>query len=304
MTLSVTNETGNLESVIVGIANNNGGVPDLKNVYDPKSRINIIKGTYPEENNMVGELNNFVSILNSYNVDVYRPKLICNYNQIFTRDIGFVIDDKFVISNVLPARSKEIDAINYLFENIPNELIISLPNDAHIEGGDVILNYNKIYVGAYVKSDYSDYVTARTNLKGIEILKNYFPDKEVVLLELNKSNTDPKKNILHLDCCFQPVGSLYAIIHREGFSDSSQLNDLINDFGSDNCFFIDSAEMSEMMCNIFSINKSTVVSDIRFERLNNWMISRGIKVETLSFKEISKQEGLLRCSTLPLNRSL
>lgn len=304
MTLSVTNETGNLESVIVGIANNNGGVPDLKNVYDPKSRINIIKGTYPEENNMVGELNNFVSILNSYNVDVYRPKLIYNYNQIFTRDIGFVIDDKFVISNVLPARSKEIDAINYLFENIPNEFIISLPNDAHIEGGDVILNYNKIYVGAYVKSDYSDYVTARTNLKGIEILKNYFPDKEVVLLELNKSNTDPKKNILHLDCCFQPVGSLYAIIHREGFSDSSQLNDLINDFGSDNCFFIDSAEMSEMMCNIFSINKSTVVSDIRFQRLNNWMISRGIKVETLSFKEISKQEGLLRCSTLPLNRSL
>ena len=304
MTLSVTNETGNLESVIVGIANNNGGVPDLKNVYDPKSRINIIKGTYPEENNMVGELNNFVSILNSYNVDVYRPKLIYNYNQIFIRDIGFVIDDKFVISNVLPARSKEIDAINYLFENIPNELIISLPRDAHIEGGDVILNYNKIYVGAYVKSDYSDYVTARTNLKGIEILKNYFPDKEVVLLELNKSNTDPKKNILHLDCCFQPVGSLYAIIHREGFSDSSQLNDLINDFGSDNCFFIDSAEMSEMMCNIFSINKSTVVSDIRFQRLNNWMISRGIKVETLSFKEISKQEGLLRCSTLPLNRSL
>ena len=123
------------------------------------------------------------------------------------------------------------------------------------------------------------------------------------MLELNKSNTDPKKNILHLDCCFQPVGSLYAIIHREGFSDSSQLNDLINDFGSDNCFFIDSAEMSEMMCNIFSINKSTVVSDIRFQRLNNWMISRGIKVETLSFKEISKQEGLLRCSTLPLNRS-
>ena len=304
MTLSVTNETGNLESVIVGIANNNGGVPDLKNVYDPKSRINIIKGTYPEENNMVGELNNFVSILNSYNVVVYRPKLIYNYNQIFIRDIGFVIDDKFVISNVLPARSKEIDAINYLFENIPNEFIISLPNDAHIEGGDVILNYNKIYVGAYVKSDYSDYVTARTNLKGIEILKNYFPDKEVVLLELNKSNTDPKKNILHLDCCFQPVGSLYAIIHREGFSDSSQLNDLINDFGSDNCFFIDSAEMSEMMCNIFSINKSTVVSDIRFQRLNNWMISRGIKVETLSFKEISKQEGLLRCSTLPLNRSL
>ena len=47
MTLNITNETGNLEFVIVGIANNNGGVPDIKNTYDPKSRFNIINGTYP-----------------------------------------------------------------------------------------------------------------------------------------------------------------------------------------------------------------------------------------------------------------
>jgi N-dimethylarginine dimethylaminohydrolase len=58
-----------------------------------------------------------------------------------------------------------------------------------------------------------------------------------------------------------------------------------------------------MMCNIISINKNTVISDYRFERLNNWLISKGIKVEPISFAEISKQEGLFRCSTLPLKRS-
>ena len=303
MTLNITNETGNLEFVIVGIANDNGGVPDIKNTYDPKSRFNIINGTYPEETKMVGELDNFVSILNSYNVNVYRPKLIENYNQIFSRDIGFVIDNKFIRSNILPARSKEINAIDYLLKNIPSDLIISFPDDAHIEGGDVILKDNKIYVGAYIKSDYKDYITARTNLKGIETLQKYFPSREVVLLELNKSNYDPQKNILHLDCSFQPVGSKYTIIHSEGFSNKTQLNNLINDFGIENCFFINSKEMSDMMCNIISINKNTVISDYRFERLNNWLISKGIKVEPISFAEISKQEGLFRCSTLPLKRS-
>ena len=304
MTLNVVNETGILESVIVGIANSSGGVPELKDTYDPKSRQNIIMGTYPEESKMIEELDRFVSILISYNINVYRPRIIKNYNQIFSRDIGFVIDNKFIKSNILPARSKEIKAISYLFKNFSSDSIISFPEDAHIEGGDVILNENKIYVGAYLKSDYSDYITARTNSNGIELLKKHFPNKEVRLLELNKSNTNPRRNILHLDCCFQPVGKGFAIIHSDGFSDINQLNALINDFGSRNCFFIDSNEMSDMMCNIFSIDQNTVVSDIRFERLNYWLVSKGIKVEAISFNEISKQEGLLRCSTLPLKRSL
>jgi N-dimethylarginine dimethylaminohydrolase len=32
-----------------------------------------------------------------YNVKVYRPEMIENYNQIFSRDIGFVIDDIFKV---------------------------------------------------------------------------------------------------------------------------------------------------------------------------------------------------------------
>ena len=58
-----------------------------------------------------------------------------------------------------------------------------------------------------------------------------------------------------------------------------------------------------MNSNVFSISTEIVVSDVRFERLNNWMTSFGIKVETVNYKEVSKMGGLFRCSTLPLIRA-
>jgi len=61
--------------------------------------------------------------------------------------------------------------------------------------------------------------------------------------------------------------------------------------------------MYDMTSNIFSISPKVVVSDLHFERLNQWLKEREIKVETLSFREIAKQEGLLRCTTLPLSRT-
>jgi N-dimethylarginine dimethylaminohydrolase len=38
------------------------------------------------------EMEAFYEVLQKYNVTIFRPELIADYNQIFTRDIGFVID--------------------------------------------------------------------------------------------------------------------------------------------------------------------------------------------------------------------
>ena len=70
----------------------------------------------------------------------------------------------------------------------------------------------------------------------------------------------------------------------------------------ENIFFVDKDEMYNMNCNIFSISEDTVVSEKSFERLNNWLEKRNINVEKIKYSEISKQEGLLRCSTMPLIR--
>ena len=48
--INVINETAQLESVIVGIANDFGGVPNLKDCYDPKSKEHVLAGTFSKNN--------------------------------------------------------------------------------------------------------------------------------------------------------------------------------------------------------------------------------------------------------------
>jgi N-dimethylarginine dimethylaminohydrolase len=68
---------------------------------------------------MIDEMEAFSAVLKKNNVKVYRPEMIENYNQIFSRDIGFVIDDIFIKSNILPRELDEnnIDAFLLLIKN-------------------------------------------------------------------------------------------------------------------------------------------------------------------------------------------
>lgn len=298
----ITNETSRLKSVILGIANSVGEQPKLEEAYDPKSIKHIKEGTYPEEDDMIEEIEEVAAILKKHNVEIFRPRIIENYNQIFSRDIGFVIEDKFIFANILPDREKEIKAIDFVLDTIDSENKIKLPEHCHVEGGDVMPHGNYILVGTYRGEDYPDFITARTNVEAVEELQRLFPHKIVKSFNLRKSNTDPKANALHLDCCFQPVGDKYAIIHKNGFLEEAEYNWLVNLYGKENTFHIDAQEMYDMNSNIFSISENVVISDQYFKRLNEWLTSKGIQVETVNYREIAKQEGLLRCSTLPLIR--
>lgn len=302
MKLHVNDETSRLKAVILGVANSNGPQPKLEEAYDPKSIKHIKEGTYPKEEDMVAEMEEVAAVFQKHGVEVLRPKIIIDYNQIFSRDIGFVIEDKFIFANILPDREKEIQAISFVLNQIQPKAKINLPEHCHIEGGDVMPHGDYIFVGTYRGKDYADFITARTNVEAVAELQRLFPHKTVKSFNLRKSNTDPKANALHLDCCFQPVGDHYAIIHKNGFLEEAEYQWLVNLYGKDHIFEIDADEMYDMTSNIFSISKNVVISDQHFKRLNAWLISKGIQVETVNYREISKQEGLLRCSTLPLIR--
>lgn len=301
MNFLVSSETSKLKSVIIGIANSNGKTPHIDDLYDPKSIENLKKGTYPKESDMVLELQSFVDVLQKHNVTVYRPKLINNYNQIFTRDVGFVIDNFFFKSNILPKRAKEFQAIDSILSNF-NDKIIELPENVHVEGGDVLYHNNIVFIGYYDLDDYSDLFTARTNKKAIDYFLNFFPEKKIFPLHLNKSLNDPKKNILHLDCCLQIVGSNKAIIHPDAFTYKKDYLMLVELFGKKNIFEINNQEMYEMTSNVLSIDQKTVITQSKFKRLNSWLKSNDFVVEEVDFSEVSKQEGLFRCTSLPLIR--
>lgn len=300
--LNIKNETDTLHAVVLGIANDNGPEPALNDAYDPKSREHILAGTYPKEEDMVKEMDAFEKALKKHGVTVYRPKILPNTNQIFTRDIAFVIEDRFYKSNILPEREDEFDAIGHIINQIDPRKVISPPKEVHIEGGDVMPWNDYIFVGTYTADDYPEYITARTNAAAVEFLKSEFPKKTVKSFELRKSNTDPRENALHLDCCFQPVGKDKAILHKNGFLVEEEYNWLVDFFGKRNIFEIDKEEMYNMYSNIFSISENVVVSERNFTRLNNWLRQHGFTVEEIPYAEIAKQEGLLRCSTLPLVR--
>ena len=300
--LNVNNETSRLLTVVLGTAKSNGSTPELEECYDPKSRQNVLNNTYPTEIDMINEMNQFEQVLLKYKVDIRRPETINNYNQIFSRDIAFVVDDSFIISNILPDRSNEILAINKVIDLIPKNKIIELPEDCHVEGGDVILHNDYIFIGTYDGDDYSNFKTARTNYKAIKFLKEKFTEKKIIPFDLIKSDLEPTKNALHLDCCLQPVGNGKLVACPEAFLKREQYKWLLDYFGEENILEISLSEMSEMNCNFFSIDTNIVVSEKSFTRLNSWLRGFDIVVEEINYKEISKQGGLLRCSTLPLIR--
>lgn len=302
MKLNIKNETSRLRAVILGTAESNGPVPSIEDAYDPKSLEHIKAGTYPTEGDMVVEMDAVAKVFEKYDVKVYRPKVIKDCNQIFTRDIGFVIDDVFIKANILPDREEELNAIQYVIDKIDKDKVTRPPEEVHIEGGDVIVWNDHIFIGTYRGEDYSDYIVARTNQAGVDYIANKFPNKTVKSFNLRKSQTNAMENALHLDCCFQPIGKDKAILHKNGFLEEDEYQWLVDFFGEKNIFEITKEEMYYMNSNVFSISENVIISEKNFTRLNSWLRENGFTVEEVPYAEIAKQEGLLRCSTLPLIR--
>lgn len=303
MKLNINNETGRLKTVVLGQPVSMGADPTLEESYDAKSYHTIQQGVYPKEEDIIHEMTEFEKVLRKYDVEVIRPDIIKDYNQVFARDVAFVIEDKMILSNLIPDRADEQEAYSKIFEQVEWRKIINLPDTAHIEGGDVIVWNDFLFIGTCFSEDYRNFKTARTNEYAIEILKEYFPKKRIIDLELKKNDTVPYEGILHLDCTFNPVGKDKCIIYKDGFVDESDYRLILDIFGEENCFHVTKEEMFEMNPNIFSISPEVVVSDAAFTRMNRYLQDVwNIKVEEIPYREISKMGGLLRCSTMPLVR--
>ena len=303
MKLNINNETGRLKSVVLGQPVSMGADPTLEESYDAKSYHTIQQGVYPKEEDIIHEMTEFEKVLKKYDVEVIRPDIIKDYNQVFARDVAFVIEDKMILSNLIPDRADEQEAYSKIFEQVEWRKIINLPDTAHIEGGDVIVWNDFLFIGTCFSEDYRNFKTARTNEYAIEILKEYFPKKRIIDLELKKNDTVPYEGILHLDCTFNPVGKDKCIIYKDGFVDESDYRLILDIFGEENCFHVTKEEMFDMNPNIFSISPEVVVSDAAFTRMNRHLQDVwNIKVEEIPYREISKMGGLLRCSTMPLVR--
>ena len=178
--LNIKNETSRLRAVVLGTAKSNGPIPSIEDAYDPKSIEHIKAGTYPKEEDMIKEMETIAEIFKKYNVKVYRPEVIKDCNQIFARDIAFVIEDKIIRANILPDRDAEIEAIRYLWDQIPDQDRLILAEESHVEGGDVMPWNDYIFIGTYSGEDYSDYITARTNIDAVIAIQELFTVRTII----------------------------------------------------------------------------------------------------------------------------
>lgn len=299
--VKVDNEYSTLKSVILGLAEDMGDPPKVFDVYDPRSLYHIKNNSYPSEVDVKKDVESFYKILIKHNVDVLRPDNIKNCNQVFARDLGFTISNIFFQSNIVPNREEELVGVSGIINNL-DAGVVKLPDYMHIEGGDVVIHNDKLFVGTYSGEDYSELITARTNQESISYLEKMIPSKEIMSINIKKSNTDVFENVLHLDCCFQPIGKRKAIICPDSFVNKSDVEYLISYFGKKNTYLAYGQEAYMLISNLLVISPEVIVSDKRFSKINTWLERNDFLVEKISYKNVSKMSGLFRCSTLPLLR--
>ena len=128
-----------------------------------------------------------------------------------------------------------------------------------VEGGDVMPRDGELWVGYSAADDFEAFTTSRTNEAALDWLSDQFPDWNVRGFQLQKSDTDPKANALHLDCCLSTLAGGHAVFHPEGLKLAEDVA-FVRDTFQGNILEVGADEMYHMQCNLISVTPKDVVS--------------------------------------------
>lgn len=286
--IAVVDETSPLETVIVGIADS----PGPARVDNEWSREAIHTGRYSDEAHLVPCVEALVQVLTAAGVNVLRPVNRPDLLQVFTRDLGFAIGGVFVRGRMKESsRSAEYSMIEHHVRRAA-EVVVTPPASVILEGGDVVLYRDVIFVG----------VGRRTNEAAVDFLEELFPQHRVVEVHLVHGTRDPHSDVLHLDCVFAPVGRDSALVFAAGLKHG--IGVIADHFPAEKRIELTGDALYDLACNIVSITPEHVVSCERLVGLNAQLEARGIRVSTVPYDAVRQLGGLIRCSTLPLRRSV
>ena len=199
--------------------------------------------------------------------------------QVFTRDIGFTVGEEiFVAEMASDIRKGEEEALEEFLEdeNIPYQTTTD-----RVEGGDVIVDRDKVYVG----------ISSRTSDVAVRNLQYKLPKHNIIRVPFNEK-------YLHLDCVFNILSPEIGLIFPEALSEDmvrtlSQSYKLIE---------VSPEEQFTMGTNVLSIGGGKVFSLPQNKQVNTAMRAHGFEVIEVDFSEIIKSGGSFRCCSMPLER--
>lgn len=263
--LKCINEYGRLKKVIVCSPN------FLSKVNNAKASIDMA----------LKQHHHFVSTLKEYGVDVIELAPLQQFpEQVFTRDIGFLIGEKAFVSKMANfLRLGEENHFRQWLEETGSSY--TSINVGSIEGGDVIVHENTVYVG----------LSNRTNKEGVQYLQNLLPDYKVCEVPFTDA-------YLHLDCVFNILSPTEAVIFPEEIH-GELVKQLKNRF---DLIEVTKEEQANLATNVLSIGKKRVISLPINQSFNKSLKERGYEVIEVDITEIIKFGGSFRCCTLPILR--
>jgi N-dimethylarginine dimethylaminohydrolase len=199
-----------------------------------------------------------------------------------TRDVGAVIGDTIVLAN-LRERTRRLEA--EVAEPVLARYGLRLvrPERGFVEGGDVVVDGSRLWVG----------IGARTDEWGAEFLhQNFGRDREVVPLRFDRRYT-------HLDTVFGVLGRDRALVYEAAFDEASLQRirkaypDLIT---------LTEEEQKDGGANVLFLDPEKVISIAENGSVNAQLAQAGFEVVTLPYSEVIKSGGSVRCDTLPVER--
>ncbi|WP_371069335.1 dimethylarginine dimethylaminohydrolase family protein [Sediminibacillus sp. JSM 1682029] len=225
----------------------------------------------------------FARILEKHGAEVIRLEPEHQLNeQVFTRDIGFCIGSRLFLSEMnTHIRGAEVDVLKQSLQD--KGISYHRPFLQSIEGGDVMVDGDKIWVG----------ISKRTTREAAETLQLQLGnDYQVIPLPIDDS-------ILHLDCAFNILSPDWALIYPDAFApaDYQKLKENYH------LIEVTAAEQFSMGTNVLSIGGGKVISMPQNKDVNEKMRRTGFQVIEVEFSEIIKSGGSFRCCSLPVYRS-
>ncbi|MFS0878734.1 dimethylarginine dimethylaminohydrolase family protein [Metabacillus niabensis] len=223
----------------------------------------------------------FVKTLKKNDIDVILLPYHKKYpEQVFTRDIGFTLGQTIFVANMATdVRAGEENVLKQWLED--EEISYYNLVEEQIEGGDVVIDQDTIYVG----------LSNRTNQKAADQLQRLLNEFQVITIPF-------KEKYLHLDCIFNVVSPDVALIYPHALNQKE-----IDLFASRyDLIEVTEEEQFQLGTNVLSIGNNRVLGLPVNKKVNKQLRDRGFEVIEVDITEIIKSGGSFRCCTLPILR--